>query len=104
MGYNANTNQENILSKVIIEPIVTEEATVGIEKNKYIFKISARAVKSQIKQAIEKIYNVKVEKVNTISVPKKARIRGRVSGWKSGYRKAVVTLKEGNKIDVFEGK
>lgn len=104
MTDNINTIQENILSKVIIEPIITEEATAGIEKNKYIFKISARATKSQVKAAVEKIYKVKVEKINTISVPKKARIRGKISGWKSGYRKAVVTLKEGNKIDVFEGK
>ncbi|HAI74213.1 MAG TPA: 50S ribosomal protein L23 [Candidatus Moranbacteria bacterium] len=104
MQNNINPNQENILSKVIIEPIVTEEATAGIEKNKYIFKISARATKLQVKMAIEKIYKVKVEKVNTISIPKKVRVRGRVAGWKSGYRKAVVTLKEGNKIDVFEGK
>lgn len=104
MENNINSNQENILSKVIVEPIVTEAATAGIEKNKYFFKISARAVKSQVKSAIEKIYKVKVEKINTVSIPRKARIRGRVAGWKSGYRKAIVTLKKGNKIDVFEGK
>jgi large subunit ribosomal protein L23 len=99
-----NPNQENILSSVIVEPIITEAATASVEENKYIFKISARANKMQVKAAIEKIYKVKVEKVNTISMPKKARSRGRIPGWKSGYRKAVVTLKEGNKIDVFEGK
>ncbi|MFZ2225823.1 MAG: 50S ribosomal protein L23 [Candidatus Moraniibacteriota bacterium] len=99
-----NPNIENILSRVIVEPIITEAATESVEANKYIFKISARSNKLQVKQAIEKIYNVKVEKVNTVSIPKKARSRGRILGWKSGYRKAVVTLKEGNKIDVFEGK
>ncbi|MEI7425874.1 MAG: 50S ribosomal protein L23 [Candidatus Moraniibacteriota bacterium] len=104
MENNINPNQENILSKVLIEPIVTEAATMLIEQNKYIFKISARATKLQVKLAVEKIYKVKVEKVNTVSVPKKARSRGRIPGWKSGYRKAVVTLKEGNKLDVFEGK
>ena len=74
------------------------------DKDKYIFKISARANKSQVKAAIEKLYKVKVEKVNTVTIPKKARVRGRVLGWKSSYRKAVVTLKKGDKIDVFEGK
>ncbi|MFZ2188538.1 MAG: 50S ribosomal protein L23 [Candidatus Moraniibacteriota bacterium] len=104
MENNVNPNQENILSKVLIEPIVTEAATVLIENNKYIFKISSRATKLQVKMAIEKIYNVKVEKVNTVNVPRKFRSRGRIPGWKPGYRKAIVTLKEGNKIDVFEGK
>ena len=100
----ANPNQENILSSVIVEPIITEAATESVEEGKYIFKISARGNKLQVKQAIEKIYTVKVEKVNTISIPKKARSRGRILGWKKGYRKAVITLKKGDKIDVFEGK
>jgi len=104
MAKLTNPNIENILSRVIVEPIITEAATESVEANKYIFKISARSNKLQVKKAIEKIYNVKVEKVNTISIPKKARSRGRILGWKAGYRKAVVTLKEGNKIDVFEGK
>jgi large subunit ribosomal protein L23 len=104
MENNSNPNNENILSRVLVEPIVTEAATVLIEQNKYIFKVSSTATKLQIKMAIEKIYKVKVEKVNTVSIPKKFRSRGRIPGWKSGYRKAIVTLKEGNKIDVFEGK
>jgi large subunit ribosomal protein L23 len=104
MEKNLNPNEENILSKVLVEPIVTEAATILIEANKYIFKISPRATKLQVKMAIEKIYKVKVEKVNTVSVPRKFRTRGRIPGWKPGYRKAIVTLKEGNKIDVFEGK
>ena len=99
-----NPNEENILSRVIVEPVITEAATECAEENKYIFKISAKANKVQIKAAIEKIYKVKVEKINTISMPKKARSRGRVLGWKPGYRKAIVTLKTGNKIDIFEGK
>ncbi|MFA5961616.1 MAG: 50S ribosomal protein L23 [Parcubacteria group bacterium] len=104
MEKNLNPNEENILSRVLVEPIVTEAATVLIESNKYIFKISPRATKLQVQMAIEKIYKVKVEKVNTVSVPRKFRTRGRIPGWKPGYRKAIVTLKEGNKIDVFEGK
>jgi large subunit ribosomal protein L23 len=104
MEKKINHNEENILSKVLVEPIVTEAATVLIEQNKYIFKISPRATKLQVKNAIEKIYAVKVEKVNTVSIPRKFRTRGRIPGWKPGFRKAIVTLKEGSKIDVFEGK
>lgn len=104
MKNNIKPNQENILSKVLVSPIVTEAATVFVEQNKYLFKITPRATKLQVKNAIEKIYSVLVEKVNTVSVPRKFRSRGRIPGWKPGYRKAIVTLKEGNKIDVFEGK
>jgi len=104
MKNNIKPNQENILSKVLVSPIVTEAATMLCEQNKYLFKITPRATKLQVKSAIEKIYSVLVEKVNTVSVPRKFRSRGRIPGWKPGYRKAIVTLKEGNKIDVFEGK
>lgn len=104
MENNINPNQENILSKVLASPIVTEAATILLEQNKYIFKISPRSTKLQIKMAIEKIYKVKVEKINTVTIPKKFRTRGRIPGWKPGFRKAIVTLKVGNKIDVFEGK
>jgi large subunit ribosomal protein L23 len=104
MKNNTIIDQENILSRVLVEPIITEAATAAIEQDKYIFKISATANKAQIKAAIEKLYKVKVLKVNTVTIPKKARVRGRVLGWKSSYRKALVTLKKGDKIDVFEGK
>lgn len=97
-------DQEEKLSKVLIEPIITEAATAAMENNKYVFKIAADADKFQIRKAVEKIYKVTVEKVNTIKIPKKARTRGRVTGWKSAYRKALVTLKKGDKIDIFEGK
>ena len=104
MNNSAKQNQEVVLSRVLCEPIITEAATASMEKNKYIFKISNFANKVQIKQVIERIYKVKVEKINTVSLPKKARNRGRVSGWKAAYRKAIITLKEGSKIDIFEGK
>ena len=72
--------------------------------NKYVFKVSPRANKNEVKKAIEEVYGVKVEKINNINIPRKKRVRGRTEGWKPGYKKAVVTLKEGDKIDLFEGK
>lgn len=98
------TTQDAGSSKVLIEPIVTEAATMAVEKDKYVFKIASSANKAQVKTAIEQTYGVKVEKVNTVSIPKKARIRGRILGWKPGYRKAVITLKKGDSIDIFGGK
>ena len=95
-----NQNQENILSRVLIEPIITEAATASMEKNKYIFKISARADKSQVKAAIEKIYKVKVTSVNTqVNPGKLKRVRYQI-GKTPDWKKAVVTLKEGQKIDL----
>lgn len=96
--------QNSIAHKVLVEPWITEEATRIGELNKYIFKVFPNADKKRIKKSVEDVYGVQVSSVNTISVPKKKRMRGRVTGWKSGYKKAVVTLKEGDKIEFFEGK
>lgn len=87
--------------EIIKYPIITEKATAAIEGNKYTFKVDKRAKKSQIKKAIETIYNVRVEKVNIVNVPeKKKSYRFRIEGYKSGYKKAIVTLKEGDKIAI----
>lgn len=95
---------ENIAYKTLIEPWVTEEATRISELNKYIFKVAPKTDKKQIERAVEELYNVSVVSVNTINIPRKKRIRGRSKGWKPGYKKAIVTLKEGDKIEFFEGK
>ena len=93
----------NLNSETLIEPWITEAATVAMEQNKYIFKIGQNSTKRQIKKAVEDVYKVKVESVNTVRIPKKFRSYGRTSGWKSGFRKAIVTLKEGDKIELFKG-
>jgi large subunit ribosomal protein L23 len=102
------TKQEKKLNdisyKILVEPWITEEATKIAELNKYIFIVSSGAGKKQIKKAIEDLYNVQVISVNTINIPRKKRMRGRTVGWKSGYKKAIVGLKEGDKIEFFEGK
>ncbi len=86
---------------IIKAPVITEKSTAIASNDKsYVFKVDAKANKSQIKDAIEKIFNVKVESVNTVNVhPKKKRV-GRHSGMTNKYKKAIVTLVSGNKIDL----
>lgn len=95
---------EQIAYKILIEPWITEAATLAAEKNQYIFKVAPRASKPQIKKVIEDIYKVTVLSVRTVNIHAKKRIRGNVVGKKTGYRKAIITLKEGGSINVFEGK
>ncbi len=86
---------------IIKAPIITEKSTsIASNEKTYVFKVDAKANKSQIKDAVEKIFNVKVESVNTVNVhPKKKRV-GRYSGMTNKYKKAIVTLKDGNKIEL----
>ena len=88
---------------VIKRPVVTEKTTGAMEANQYTFEVDLRATKTQIKQAIEQIFNVKVVKVNTSRVPGKVRRRGRTEGRTSEWKKAVVTLREGDRIPIIEG-
>ena len=90
--------------RIIKEPHITEKATALAENGKYIFKVYPRANKTEIQKAIEVLYGVKVEKVNIVRImPKKRRV-GRTEGWKGGlkkgFKKAIVTLKQGEKIEV----
>ncbi len=95
---------EQVAYKILVEPWITEEATRIAELNKYIFKVASSADKKQIKKAVEEVYGVAVFSVNVINVPAKKRMRGMKIGRKSGYKKAIVTVKEGDKIELFEGK
>lgn len=88
---------------VIIRPIVTEKSTGLMEENKYTFEVDLRASKTQIKDAVEQIFKVRVRKVNTARVRGKLRRMGRHEGYTSNWKKAVVTLEEGHRIEVFEG-
>lgn len=103
---NKNTQVEEveIAYRVLVEPWVTESSTAMMELNKYVFKVAPRATKREIEKAVKELYKVEVLSVNTINVPSKFRMQGRTQGWKSGFKKAVVTIKEGDKIDFFEGK
>ena len=86
---------------IIKAPVITEKSTaIASNEKSYVFKVDAKANKSQIKDAIERIFSVEVESVNTVNVhPKKKRV-GKYSGMTNKYKKAIVTLKDGNKIDL----
>ena len=84
---------------IIFAPIITEKsATMADEKNTFVFKVDVRANKTQIKQAIEKAFNVKVESINTMNNHPKDRRVGRYTGKTNRYKKAIVKLAKGSTI------
>lgn len=96
--------KEKIISeayKILKAPQLTEKATELAQENQYVFKVWPRANKIEIKKAIEDLYGVEVEKVRIINVPKKRRRVGRILGWRKGYKKAIVKIKEGQKIEIM---
>ncbi|MFH0929779.1 MAG: 50S ribosomal protein L23 [Candidatus Moraniibacteriota bacterium] len=95
--------EENIAHKILLENLISEKATILASQNKYVFKVDKYAGKFQIKEAIEGYYGVQVVSVNTIRISPKKRIQGRTIGWKKGFKKAVVTLRQGDTIGVVEG-
>jgi large subunit ribosomal protein L23 len=88
---------------VILSPVVTEKATAASEKNKVVFKVRLDATKTEIKNAVEKLFEVKVKGVNTIVRKGKNKVFRGVRGRQSDVKKAVVTLEEGNTIDITTG-
>jgi len=93
--------KEGFAWKVLISPYVTEKTTQLEKQNQYVFRVYPQANKIDIKKAVEEFYKVKVEEVRIIKVPSKRKRMGRIWGWKEGYKKAIVKVKEGQKIDVL---
>ena len=87
----------------IISPNVTEKSTSLSEFNKVVFKVNKGASKNSIKRSIEKIFKVNVIKVNTINLKGKTKLVRNKKAFKSGYKKAIVTLKKGQNIDLATG-
>jgi len=87
--------------RVLEMPHVTEKATDLAGKNQYVFRIFPRANKSDVKKAIGKIFKVDVLRVRIINIPKKKRKFGKIKGFKEGYKKAIVRIREGQKIEVL---
>ncbi len=85
---------------ILVSPITTEKAVSGQSLNKYIFKVASSANKIDIIKAVSKTYNVKAVSANIINIPKKARQVGKTRGFKSGFKKAIVTLEKGQSIEV----
>lgn len=91
------------LYEVLRRPLITEKATSLKERDKYAFEVINRATESQIREAVEQAFKVKVNKVNVMMVPGKTRRFGRRQVTSSPWKKAIVTLAPGNKITFFEG-
>jgi large subunit ribosomal protein L23 len=88
---------------LIKKPLVTEKSTKLMEENKYCFLVDPKANKTQIRQAVEEIFQVKVKAVNTLNVLGKMKKMGRYEGRRPSWKRAIVTLEPGCRIEYFEG-
>jgi large subunit ribosomal protein L23 len=96
------TNSSNSINANIIKyPIITDKSTRLLETNQYTFIVDRKSDKITIKKTIEYLFNVKVTKVNSCCLPRKKKRVGKYIGWKPQYKKAIVSLAEGNVIDLF---
>lgn len=92
------------IHRVIRRPVITEKSTdLKTDRNQIVFEVDRGANKIEIKKAIERLFKVKVMKVRTMTVRGKIRRVGKNVGYKSNWKKAIVTLREGDAIDFFEG-
>jgi large subunit ribosomal protein L23 len=89
--------------EVLIRPVVSEKSYGQIAQNQYTFQVHKDAHKTQVRQAVEELFDVKVERVNIVKVQAKPKRRGRTIGVKPGWKKAVVQLRAGDTIEIFEG-
>jgi large subunit ribosomal protein L23 len=89
--------------QILVRPIVTEKNTALNEVGKYCFEVIQTANKIEIKRAVEEVFSVHVSAVNIIKVPGKMRRMGKTSGMTRTWKKAIVTLSEGERIDLFQG-
>ena len=87
----------------IVSPVITEKATIASERNQFVFKVARNATKPQIKAAIEALFEVKVTGVNTLLRKGKAKTFRGVRGRQQDFKKAIVTLADGHRIDVTTG-
>lgn len=98
---NSSPSMTNNSIHIVKYPLITDKATRLLEKNQYTFIVDHSSDKISIKNSIEYLFNVKVIKINTCQLPKKQKRVGKFIGWKSHYKKAIVTLAEGNTINLF---
>ena len=89
--------------QVLLKPVISEKSYEQIAQNQYTFKVHKDAHKTQVRQAVEQLFDVKVERVNIVKVQSKPKRRGRFLGTKPGWKKAVVQLRKGDSIEIFEG-
>jgi large subunit ribosomal protein L23 len=89
--------------EVLIRPVISEKSYEQITQNRYTFKVHKDAHKTQIRQAVEELFEVKVVAVNVIQVQPKPKRRGVTRGTRKGWKKAIVELKAGDSIEIFQG-
>jgi large subunit ribosomal protein L23 len=90
-------------SQVVIRPVVSEKSYVLASADKYTFRVHPDAHKTQIRQAVEQLFDVNVENVNIVKVQSKPKRRGISVGRRPGWKKAIVQVREGQSIEIFEG-
>ena len=90
-------------NQVLLAPVVSEKSYELIEQRKYAFRVHPDAHKTQVRQAVEELFDVKVQGVNIVKVQPKPKRRGLTHGRKPGWKKAIVQLREGESIEIFEG-
>jgi large subunit ribosomal protein L23 len=90
-------------AEILIKPVVSEKSYSQIVENRYTFRVHSNAHKTQIRQAVEELFDVKVVRVNVIKMQPKPKRRGMTKGVRPGWKKAIVELKAGDKIEIFEG-
>ena len=90
-------------NEVLIAPVVSEKSYSLISDRKYTFRVHENAHKTQIRQAVEELFGVEVQNVNVVKVQSKPKRRGMTSGRRPGWKKAIVQLREGHEIEIFEG-
>jgi large subunit ribosomal protein L23 len=90
-------------NEILISPIVSEKSYSLIVDRKYTFRVHRNAHKTQIRQAVEQLFGVHVEAVNVSKVQPKVKRRGYTKGYRPGYKKAIVQVREGETIPIFEG-
>jgi large subunit ribosomal protein L23 len=103
MSKQAKVAQDPRHYDVILSPVVTEKATMASQNNQVIFRVARTATKREIKDAVEKLFNVKVAGVNTLVVKGKTKYFRQRKGTRSDVKKAIVTLAEGHSIDITTG-
>ena len=96
-----NKNQEQEFFSLIHTPVITDKTTKILEKNQYCFKVDHKANKIKIKKAIEFIFQVKIININTYHEPRKRKKVGRFHGYKTHYKRAIVTLSKESSIKLF---
>ena len=88
--------------QVVLSPVVSEKSYSGIADRRYTFKVHPEAHKTQVRQAVEELFDVHVERVNIVKVQSKPKVRGRFKGTRPGWKKAIVQVREGETIEIFE--